>query len=362
MRTLITVKTNPLPFYIRYTIIAVSLVFTVIILRGASALLIPLFAGLLLAILLLPLVNFLERKHLPKALACIIAVFCFIIAFTVVNYFLTAEITGFSKELPNILAKLKIEFASFQEWIVTKFHVEREQQSDYVSNSFNDMLNGVTGFLYRLFFSLGNLVIWILFVCIYAFFILCYRARLVRFVMKLIEKDFSHEMPLILQENKKVIKGYITGLLAEFAIMLVLVSSVLLILGIKYALLLAIITALLNVIPYIGIYTATVIAMLVTYANSTGSSAVTVGIVLLSIHLVDGIILLPRIVGSRMKLNPFIMIVAVIAGDIVWGIPGMFLFIPLAAMLKIVFENIASLEAWAILFGEEEKKKRLKKK
>jgi predicted PurR-regulated permease PerM len=100
--------------------------------------------------------------------------------------------------------------------------------------------------------------------------------------------------------------------------------------------------------------------MLVTYANSSGSAAITVGIVLLSVHLIDGIILLPRIVGSRMRINPFMMIVAVIVGDIVWGIPGMFLFIPLAAMLKIIFENISSLEAWAILFGEEIKPKKVK--
>ncbi len=353
---------NKLPFYIRYTIVTVFLVFTVIILRGAASLLIPLFAGLLLAILLLPIVKFLERFHMGRGLAAFIAVFCFVICFAIVNYFLTAQISGFSKELPNILAKIKVEFASFQQWVTLKFHVNDAQQSGYLGNSFNEMLNGVTGFLYSMFLSLGNIVIWILFVCIYAFFILYYRAMLVRFIMKLVEKDFPDEMPVIVSENKKVIKGYIMGLLAEFGIMLVLISSVLLLLGIKYALLLAIIASLLNIIPYIGIYTATFLAMLVTYANSTGSSAITVGIVLLSIHLVDGIIILPRIVGSRMKLNPFMMIVAVIVGDIVWGIPGMFLFIPLAAMLKIVFENIHSLEAWAILFGEEEKQKKKRTK
>jgi predicted PurR-regulated permease PerM len=347
-----------MPFYIRYTIVAVCLVFTVIIMRAASSLLIPLFAGLLLAILLLPIVNFLERFRCPKGIACLLAVLCFVIAFAFVNYFLTVQITGFSKEIPNIMAKLNVQIASLQQWIMAKFHVNSDQQTDYLSNSFNAILNGITGFLYKMFFSLGNIVIWILFVCIYAFFILYYRSLLVRFIMKLVEKDFPDEMPVIVSENRKVIKAYIVGLLAEFGIMLVVISLVLLLLGIKYALLLAIIAALLNIIPYIGIYTATLLAMLVTYANSTGSAAITVCIVLLSIHLVDGIILLPRIVGSRMKMNPLMMIIAVIIGDIVWGIPGMFLFIPLAAMLKIIFENIPSLNAWAILFGELEKKKK----
>ncbi|MES2332714.1 MAG: AI-2E family transporter [Bacteroidota bacterium] len=354
--------TKSLPFYIRYTIVVICLVFTVILMRGASSLLIPLFAGLLLAILLLPVVKFLERLRVGRGPSAFLAVLCFILLFSVVNYFLTTQISGFAKEMPGIIDKIRIVFASFQQWITQKFHVNSAQQSDYINSSFNDMLNGLSGFLYRLFFSLGNIVIWILFVCIYAFFILCYRNLLVRFVMKLVGKEFPEQMPVILGEHKNVIKSYITGLLAEFLIMLVLISSVLLLLGIKYALLLAIITALLNIIPYIGIYTATALSMLVTYANSSGSAAITVGIVLLAIHLVDGIILLPRIVGSRMRINPFMMIIAVIVGDIVWGIPGMFLFIPLAAMLKIVFENISSLEAWAILFGEEirpNKKKRV---
>jgi AI-2 transport protein TqsA len=184
---------------------------------------------------------------------------------------------------------------------------------------------------------------------------------LVRFVIKLVADDYPDTIDIIIQENKKVIKGYITGLLVEFSIVFVLSFTLLTILGIKYALMLAIIVAMLNIIPYLGIYTAILLVMFVTYANSSGGAAIQAGIALLVIHLIDGIFLLPRIVGARMKLNPFMTIIAVIVGDIVWGVPGMFLFIPLAAMLRIIFENISSLEAWAILLGEEAKKKKIKK-
>lgn len=341
-----------LPFYIRYTIVVVCIVFTVIIMRAAAELLIPLFAALLLAILLLPVVKWLGR-FMNEGLACFVAVLLSVITFGVVNYFLTAQITDFSKEIPGIVEKIKGVFASLQQWITEKFHIDNEHQSGYLSDALNHMLNGITAFLTTLFLSFGNIVLRIFFICVYSFFILYYRALIVRFIMQLVKNDFEEEMPLILNENRNVIKHYIVGLLAEFLIVLLLISVLLLLLGIKYALLLALITALLNVIPYIGIYTATLLAMLVTYANSTVSAMVTVGIVLLSVHLLDGIVLLPRIVGGRMKLNPFMMIVVVIIGDIVWGIPGMFLFIPLAAMLKILFDNIPSLHAWGILFGED---------
>jgi predicted PurR-regulated permease PerM len=350
-------KTYKLPFYIRYTIVLISLVFTVIVMREASTLLIPLFAGLLLAILLLPLVKVLERARVPSALACLLAVLCFVILFVCINYFLTMQMLRFLRELPDINAKILGLITSSEQWITAKFNIDDAHQSDYLGNSSKDIVAGITGMAKKIFISLANMIAWILFVCVYAFFILFYRRLLLRFVTRLAVDDFPTETPAIISEQGSVIKNYISGLLIKFVIVLVLNSAVLLIIGVKYALLLAIIASLLSFIPYLGFFIAIILAMLVTYANSQGSTAMTVGIVMIAIHIIDGIILLPRIVGGSMKMNPFITIIAVIAGDIIWGVPGMFLFIPLAAMCKIVFDNIPSLEAWGILFGEEGRKK-----
>src|SRR5207249_1833256 len=108
--------------------------------------------------------------------------------------------------------------------------------------------------------------------------------------------------------------------------------AVLSIMGIKYALLMAILTAVLNIIPYLGIYTSMALCMLITLANGTAVQALEIGISFIVIHFLDANILLPRIVGGRVKMNPFITIIAVLTGRLVWGIPGMFLFIPLTAI------------------------------
>lgn len=128
-------------------------------------------------------------------------------------------------------------------------------------------------------------------------------------------------------------------------------STAFFIVGIKYALLLGVMAAVLNIVPYLGIYTAMALSMLVTFANSSGSEAITVGIILIVIHFFDANILMPRIVGSRVKMNPLITIIAVLIGHFVWGIPGMFLFIPITGMLKIVSERVDELKPWAILLG-----------
>jgi len=98
--------------------------------------------------------------------------------------------------------------------------------------------------------------------------------------------------------------------------------------------------------------------MVVTFANSTGNMALEAGIGLFIVHLLDSNILFPRIVGGRVKMNPFITIVAVIVGEFVWGVPGMFLFIPITGIIKLICERVDGMEAWGLLIGVEEKEKK----
>ena len=163
-------------------------------------------------------------------------------------------------------------------------------------------------------------------------------------------------------ETKKMVYSYVLGLVIEMVLVSIVNCTMFLIMGIQYALLLGVMAAVLNIIPYLGIYTSIVICMLVTFANSTGNVALEVGIGLFVVHLLDSNILFPRIVGGRVKMNPFITIIAVIIGEFVWGIPGMFLFIPIAGIVKLICERVEGLEAWALLIGVEEVEKKPKMK
>ena len=161
-------------------------------------------------------------------------------------------------------------------------------------------------------------------------------------------------------ETKSMINSYVLGLVIEMVLISIVNCTMFLIMGIQYALLLGVMTAVLNIIPYLGIYTSIVLCMLVTFANSTGNMALEVGIGLFIVHLLDSNILFPRIVGGRVKMNPFITILAVIVGEYLWGVPGMFLFIPIAGVLKLVCDRVDGMEAWGILLGVEERPKKTK--
>jgi predicted PurR-regulated permease PerM len=126
---------------------------------------------------------------------------------------------------------------------------------------------------------------------------------------------------------------------------------------VKYAILLGLITGLFNVIPYIGILTAMLLSILVTFATAGAAKLLIVGGTIIGIHLIDANVLLPIIVGSKVRINALITVLGVIVGESIWGITGTFLAIPVIAMTKIIFDRIEPLKPWGMLLGDEKDEK-----
>ena len=125
-------------------------------------------------------------------------------------------------------------------------------------------------------------------------------------------------------------------------------------LGVKYAILLGLIAGIFNVVPYIGIFSALIISCLITFATAGAGKVLFVLALFIGTHAVDANILMPTIVGSKVKINPLIAFVGIVVGEMLWGISGMFLCIPYLAILKIIFDRIDSLKPWGGLMGDEE--------
>ena len=96
---------------------------------------------------------------------------------------------------------------------------------------------------------------------------------------------------------------------------------------------------------------------LVTFATAGTAKLLLVIGTVVAIHLIDSNVLLPVIVGSKVRINALITVFGVIVGEAVWGIPGTFLAIPVIAIAKIVFDRIDSLKPWGMLFGDERDEK-----
>ncbi len=343
-----------LPFYARFALVLLSIVLVLLLMHEARSIIIPLFFSMLIALMLVPATRWLEQRRIPRSIAALLSILIFVVLIAGLIMFLGQQISDFSKDLPMLGKRLQTWTGELQGWVRTKYHLNYSRQIEYINKAGAGIFNYASTIAQAFFVALGGFVIWTIFVFIFTFFILTHRHLLKRFVVCLFSDRYHTRVTEVLTETRLLANGYVLGLLIEMAIVAALNIILLLVFGIKYALLLGILAAVLNIIPYIGIYTATAIAALVTISNSTPGHALTVVIILIAVHFVDANILMPRIVGSRVKMNPLITIIAVLSGSILWGISGTFLFIPLTAMLKIIFERVDGLKPWAMLMGTEE--------
>ncbi|HSC36452.1 MAG TPA: AI-2E family transporter, partial [Chitinophagaceae bacterium] len=305
---------------------------------------IPLFFAFLVAMLLYPMCSFLEKHRFPRGVAAILAVLSFILVIGALVWFFSAQVISFSKDLPRLQSRFTILLNDVQDWFSEKYHIDDAHQRAYINQSANGMISGVASSIGTTFVGILEFVILTIFFFIFTFFILVHRTLLVRFVRAFFTDDHSEKVNEVILKTRKVINNYLVGLMTEMLILVALNITVLMVMGIKYALLLGVLAAVLNIIPYLGIYTSIAIGMLITLANGTATQALQFAIALIVVHFIDANVILPRIVGGRVKMNPLITIIAVLIGRLVWGIPGMFLFIPLTAIIRIVSARIEDMK------------------
>jgi predicted PurR-regulated permease PerM len=199
---------------------------------------------------------------------------------------------------------------------------------------------------------MGNGLAMLFLIPVYTFMILYYQPHLLQFVRKATGYANQEQTTELLGETKTIIQHYLVGLFFEFLIVAGLNVIGLFALGIKYALLLGIIGALLNIIPYIGGLIALIIFMIIALVTKEPVFVIYVAVLYSIIQFVDNNFIVPRIIGAKVKLNALVSLLAVIAGAALWGISGMFLSIPVIAILKLLFDRIEALKPLGFLLGD----------
>lgn len=352
-------KKNQLPIYIRILVFVLIFYFSWQILVLTRTILIPVILALLLAIVLYPVQNLLESKwKLPKGLSALISTFLFILFLSGVVFFIAGEASAFSADI-NLLAKKFSETGnSFNPG------TGNLQLDIFLSKSINSLFGFFSTLISRILVSTFSTLITTVLTVVFTFFFLFYRTFFYSKLTELLGNNNTTQFTNSLQTQftnslhaiRNLIRHFITGILIEILIVAVLNATLLSIFGIKHGIMLGVLAALLNVIPYVGIYSATLLAVLVSYGDSGPASALTTAIIFLSVHTIDANIIMPRIIGSQVKLNSFVALLSVLLWGIIWGVPGLFLAIPVSAIAKIIFEHIDSLKPFAALMGTEKSK------
>jgi len=183
---------------------------------------------------------------------------------------------------------------------------------------------------------------------------LYYRDMIKKFFAGLFKDEHEAKVMEVLRESRSIVQGYMIGLIIEMGIVAAINSVGFIILGIRYAIFLGLLAAILNMIPYIGMLIASVFCMLITLTNSTEIADI-LGVlgILIVVQFIDNNIIMPIVVSSKVKINALITILGVLVGGALAGVSGMFLSIPAIAILKVIFDRVDDLKPWGMLLGDE---------
>ncbi len=346
--------TNRSPLYVQFGFKFLVLFFMCYFIYVAQDIIIPFAFAVLLAVLLLPIVNFLETKNVPRVLAIAISLLLSIIFISGIIYFLSTQIANFVDDIPSIKKHLTEHWITLQKWIKLKLHISLREQNHYFNQTAEKIKDSGSEYISETFFSITQAVMLMILLPIYTFLILYYRDLIRRFLYAVFKKEHSDRVTIVIKQSKLMINSYMTGLLIEMGIVAASNSIGLAVLGIKYALFFGVLAAVLNIIPYIGMFTATLFTILVTLTTSSNTSDVVwIIVIMYGIHIIDVNILMPKIVASRLRINALISILGVVIGGGLTGISGLFLSVPAVAMTKIICDQVEGLEAWGVLLGDD---------
>jgi predicted PurR-regulated permease PerM len=321
------------------------------ILQTLSFLFIPLcFAILVCYALGIPL-DYLKRFRLPGFVRIIFVVGLVMLFIYMLGQLVVVNAVSFQSQLPEYEAK----FWEYANIILSRFDITREQANEAV-NAFlgkirQDQLsfgNIVQNLSVSFFSFLGN-VLWVL---LFMAFILAERDAFVKRLVNQIGKDKAAPILKSIEQINQSVQQYL-GLKTLISFLTgVLITIVLALAGVDFALLWGVLTFILNFIPNIGSIVATLPPIAITLFQS-GSIAKTliITILLLSIQFVVGSLLEPKLMGRGLNLSPLVVLFSLIFWGWLWGIPGMLLSVPLTAALRIAMEQIDATKNVAVLIS-----------
>ena len=345
--------TNP-PFYIRFSLTLLSLGLLAAAVVLGKDVVIPLMFAILLATLLLPLVKFLLKKRVHKIISIGLPVLMTLVVFGGILYFLSSQVFNFLDDAPALKERVTELSGSFQKWINTNTNITVTKQNEYIKDTVQDIKEKGPQLVGKTFGSLTGMLTYVLLLPIYTFLILYYRHTIKYFIVSVFRSASKDNVEEVLTESSTIAQKYVTGLMIETTIVFILNTTGFLILGIKYAIFLALLAALLNLIPYVGMLVANIFCMVVTLVSADDAGKVLwVGVVLAVVQIIDNNFTMPWIVGNRVRINALVTIVGVLIGGVLCGIPGMFLAIPGLAVLKVIFDKVPQLKPWGVLLGDD---------
>ncbi|MGK9128367.1 AI-2E family transporter [Olivibacter sp. SA151] len=348
---------------IKIQLVVYKLLFLVLataILYVGKPFLIPVALAGVLATLFVGIAKKLETWGLNRALSSLIGVLLIVLAFATIIALLVWRLSNFSENLEGMQEQVLNLFERLKAWIDQTLGISSDQQEALVNGAEQSIGNG-GGTSTLLTFASGTMSILVdsVLVLVYTFLFLFYRSRIKNFILKLVDNAKKDRTEKIIYKSVDVSKNYLAGLALMIAMLWILYGVGFSVVGVENALFFAVLCGILEIVPFVGNITGTSLTVLATVAQG-GASDKIIGVIIvyLAVQFVQTYILEPLVVGDQVNINPLFTIIALVLGELIWGIGGMVLAIPLLGIIKIICDNVPALQPFGYLIGTDRKKKK----
>jgi predicted PurR-regulated permease PerM len=332
------------------------IVLTVLILIYGKPFLVPLTIAALLSMLLLPITQWFERKRFGKALSTFLSISLLLIFLSGVLFFVGWQLSGILEDSNKLKEVVSEKYQDTKEFIAEKLGITEQKQEKMIaqqqhssttkmSSTITDVMAGISGFLADT-----------MLVFVYIFLFIYQRSRIKGFIIRLLSVTERPHAIEILDQTQKVTVKYLSGLFLMIVCLWVMYGIGFSLLGVKNAIFFAVLCGLLEIVPFVGNLTGTALTVVMALIQG-GDLNMVIGILVVygMVQFIQTYLLEPIIVGAEVSINPMFTIIGLVAGEMIWGIGGMILAIPLLGITKIVFDHVEPLKPFGYLIGSEKK-------
>jgi len=333
-------KINRVPYFL---IISACIVVVIAGLRIASGILVPVLIAVFVAVLSLPLQNWLMARKIPRSLSVLLTLLAVLLILVGFGFLVGSSVQGFTTEYPKYQAKFLAMAKSTIDWLNTLgLNISSTLVIDYLKENVFSVFRNVLTWSANFVTDLVLVSLTILFVLFEA---AGFSAKLAR--------AFGHTVRSTgrLDKIKRDVQQYLIVKTLVSAATGILVGVSLKLIGLDFPVLWGLLAFLLNYIPSLGSIIAAVPPILLALIQLGNGSALAVAIVFIAVNMVIGNLLEPHLMGRRLGLSVLVVFLSLIFWGWVWGPAGMILSVPLTMLIKIMLENTPDLRWIAVMLG-----------
>jgi predicted PurR-regulated permease PerM len=386
---------KPKGVLIPFALIILAIFFTIKGLVLAEEFLVPLTFAVLLALICTPLARRFQRWGFSEVMAAVSCVLVCVLAYLAFFAVIAIQVGSVTQRWPEIEQQLKPKIQDaiqtveektglkvdrqLPEWLRTysseptqspeEAKAELQSKDDVRSQSseMNEDLesseekgspsvpDGVKKQLGQLAVNLFGFLGSSILLFVYLFFLLYFRQKVKRSILRFFSVEERDRVKEVLEKSSELARNFLGGRLLLVGVLAVLYTVGMSIAGVENAILISVIAAMLNLIPYVGSIAGYFLAIaLGFFGGGDVGSLIVISLTFAIAQFLDNNVLEPFVVGDKVNLNPLATIILVVLGGSIWGVAGMILSIPLAGIFKIVFDSTANLEPLGYLLGVED--------